>query len=352
MQGPATFDSRTKARSLAFLFAAAALVGYLTVVLPHEKMVSVGPVIAVATLALALALACLRVGEQITEPLLHGCVAVVTLVLSLLVHYAEQAALYPLIYMWPALYAFYFFSTTAALSHLALIGAAYAIVLSIDDASDATIRLVLVLGTPLVIGLLISRLLRKMRAGIQRSARQERALRSSERRTRLIVDSARDGFISTDKHGRVFDVNAAAERLLGRSRAEMLGVPFQDLGVPPSEHAQFEQRRRALLEGAREDGTRHLAMRVSIDRPDGTRLLGETMIWVVERDGEWMFNARLTDIGDRLREQQERERRVAAEAAREQAERATTTISRLQAVADAALIHRHLDDLLPTILQR
>jgi PAS domain S-box-containing protein len=268
------------------------------------------------------------------------------------VHYAEQTALYPLIYMWPALYAFYFFSTPAALAHLAFVGAAYGTVLIIDDTMNATIRLVLVLGTPLVIGLLISRLLGKMREGIQRSARQERALRSSERRTQLIVDSARDGFISTDAQGRVLEVNDAAESLLGRPREELLGIPFQDLGVPPEEHERFDERRRRLLEGAREDGTRHLAMRVSIDRPDGTRLRGETMIWVVERDGEWVFNARLTDIGDRLREQEERERLVAAEAAREQAELATTTITRLQAVADAALTHRHLDDLLPAILQR
>jgi PAS domain S-box-containing protein len=352
MQGPATFDSTTKARSQAFLFAAAALVGFLTVVFPHQKSVAVGPVIAVAAVALALALACLRVSGLISEPLLHGGLATVTVLLSLLVHYAEQAALYPLIYMWPALYAFYFFSTSAALAHLVLVGVAYGTVLWIDDTMDATIRLVLVLGTPLVIGLLISRLLGQMRAGMQRSERQERALRSSERRTRLIVDSARDGFISTDAQGRVLDVNAAAEALLGRPRSELVGVPFQDLGIPPQEHERFDERRRALLDGARDDGTRHLAMRVSIDRPDGTRLHGETMIWVVERDGEWMFNARLTDIGDRLREQEERERLVAAEAAREQAEHATETIARLQAVADAALTHRHLDDLLPEILQR
>ncbi|MDX6678351.1 MAG: hypothetical protein QOE31_2403 [Solirubrobacteraceae bacterium] len=352
MQGPSTFDSRTKARSLAFLFGAGALVGYLTVLFPHEPTVLAGPVLGVATMALALAAAWLRIGGAVSDRQLHVGLAGVTVILSLLVHYAEQAALYPLIYMWPALYAFYFFATPAALAQLALIGATYATVLGVENARDATIRLVLVLGTPLVIGLLISRLLGKMREGMQRSARQERALRSSERRTRLILDSSRDGFISTDKQGRVLDVNAAAESLLGRARDDLLGVPFQDLGIPPEAHEQFEERRRALLEGARVDGTRHLAMRVSIDRPDGTRLDGETMIWVVERDGEWIFNARLTDIGDRLREQQERERLVAAEAAREQAERATTTIARLQAVADAALTHRHLDDLLPAILQR
>jgi PAS domain S-box-containing protein len=352
MQGPSTFDSRTKARSLAFLFAAGALVGILTVDFPHQATIDAGPVLAVAAISLALALACLWIDARLSEPFLHAGLALVTVILSLLVHYTKEATLYPLVYMWPALYAFYFFSTPAALAHLALIGAAYGTVLTIDDTMDATIRLLLVLGTPLVIGLLISRLLVTMREGMQRSARQERALRSSERRTRLIVDSARDGFISTDALGRVLDVNAAAESLLGRSREELLGRPFQELGVPPADHGRFHERRRALLAGAREDGTRHLALRVSIDRPDGTRLLAETMIWVVEREGEWMFNARLTDIADRLREQEERERLVRAEAAREQAERATTTIARLQAVADAALTHRHLDDLLPTILRR
>ena len=352
MQRPSTFDSRTKARSLAFLFAAGALVGVLTVAFPHEDNVAERPVLLVAAVSLVLALTCLRLSGRISEWLLHGALASVTVILSLVVHYTGPATLYPLIYTWPALYAFYFFSTPTALAHLASIGAAYATVLSIDDAMDATIRLLLVLGTPLVIGLLISGLLGKMREGMQRSARQERALRSSEQRTRLILDSSRDGFISTDKDGRVLDANAAAEALLGCSRAEIVGRPFQELGIPPAEHARFDERWRALLEGAREDGTRHLALRVEIDRPDGTRLNGETMIWVVERDGEWMFNARLTDIGDRLREQEERERLVAAEAAREQAERATTTIARLQAVADAALTLHHLDELLPTILRR
>ena len=240
----------------------------------------------------------------------------------MLVHYTEHETLYPLIYMWPALYAFYFCTTPAALAHLAFVGASYGTVLAIDDTMNATIRLVLVIGTPLVVGLLISRLLDTLREGLRRSARQELALRSSEQRTRLIIDSARDGFISTDEHGCVTDVNAAAEFLLGRPRAEIVGRPFQELGIPAEEHERFDQRRMDLsrarawtVRGTSRCGS-------TIDRPDGTRLRGETMIWVVERDGEWMFNARLTDIGERLREQEERERLVAAEAAREQAERA------------------------------
>jgi PAS domain S-box-containing protein len=352
MRGPSMFDSRTKARSLAFLFGAGTVVSVLAIALPAGQTTTSHVVLATAASSLLLALVFLRWASQITERFLHGALALVTIILSLVIHYTHETGLYPLIYMWPALYAFFFFSTTKALAHLVFIGVAYAVVLYVDDTMDTTVRLVLVLGTPLVVGLLISRLLEYVRAGIERSGRQERALRSSERRTRLIVDSARDGFISTDAEGRVLDINNAAEQLLGRPRAEVLGRPFQELGIPTGAHEKFDERRRALLEGSREDGMRHLALRVTIDRPDGTRLHGETMIWVVERDGEWMFNARLTDIGDRLRDEAERERRVVAEAERAEAERATATIGRLQAVADAALTHRDLDTLLPAILAR
>jgi PAS domain S-box-containing protein len=352
MRGHSMFDSRTKARSLAFLFSASALVSLMTIVLPQNGPTTASTVIATAVFSLVMALVLMRCERRITEPLLHAALATVTIVLSLDVHYTQQAGLYPLVYMWPALYAFFFFSTSRAIAHLAFIGVAYGTVLATENTMDATIRLVLVLGTPLVVGLLIARVLGFLRAGLERSAQQERALRSSERQTRLIIDSARDGFISTDAEGRVLDINAAAERLLGRPREDVLGRPFQELGIPRHAHAKFDERRRALLAGGREDGLRHLERRVTIDRPDGSRLYGETMIWVVERDGEWMFNARLTDIGDRLRDEEERERRVRAEAERAEAERATATIGRLQAVADAALTHRDLDALLPAILAR
>ena len=351
MRAHAMFDTRTMARSLAFLYLAAALICVLTVLLPHVASLEEGSVLVLAVLSLAMALL-LRFVPSVSDGVMHLALAAVTVLLTLVIHYTHNTTLYALIYMWPALYAFYFFSPPVALGHLAFIGAAYATVLRIDHTADATIRVVLVLGTPLVVGLLISRLLGLMREALERSARQERALRSSERRTRLIVDSARDGFISTDAQGRVLDINAAAERLLGRPRSEALGRPFQDLGIPPEAHANFIQRRRDLLKTAGEGGTRHLELRVTINRPDGTKLRGETMIWVVERDGEMMLNARLTDIGERLVQERRREQLVRAEAARQEAERAARTIGRLQAVADTALTQRDLDALGPEILTR
>jgi PAS domain S-box-containing protein len=352
MRAHAMFDTRTKARSLAFLYGAGTLICVLTVLLPNVAALEERSLLALAALSLVLALVFLRFAAHVSDVLVHLALAGVTVMLSLVIHYTHNATLYALIYTWPALYAFYFFSTPTALGHLAVIGAAYAVVLHIGDTMDASIRLALVLGTPLVVGLLISRLLGVLRTALERGARQERALRSSERRTRLIVDSARDGFISADTEGRVLDINAAAERLLGRPRDDVLGRPFQELGIPPAAQAKFVQRRRDLLKAAREGGTRHLELRVTIDRPDGTQLRGETMIWVVERDGELMFNARLSDIGDRLAQERRRERLVRAEAARAEAERAALTIGRLQAVADTALTQRDLDQLGPEILAR
>lgn len=347
------FDSRTKARSLAFLFVAGALAGLLAIALPVETPVAERTILAVAALAVALGFALLRYGVRISDPLWHLALVAATIVLSFMVHFTHQTTLYALLYMWPALYAFFFFSTLAALAHLAFIGGAYAGVLSLqEEAMGSTVRLLLVVGTPLVVGLIITRLLGSLRAGLERSARQEHALRSSEQRTRLIVDSARDGFISTDAAGRVTDLNAAAEQLLGRSRADAIGRPFQELGVPPAVHTKFDARRQGLLEAARADRPHHLELRVNIDRPDETRLQAETMIWVVERDGELMFNARLTDIGERLRQEHERENLVRSEAARQEAERAAATIARLQAVADVALTQRDFDTFAPALVAR
>jgi PAS domain-containing protein len=253
------FDSRTKARSLAFLFAAGALAGVLAVILPVETPVADRTVLALAAITLAISLALLHDGSRISDPLWHVALAMATVVLSLMVHFTHLTTLYALLYMWPALYAFFFFSSPAALAHLAFIGAAYATVLSFEDeVMGATVRLLLVLGTPLVVGLIITRLLGSLRTGLELSARQEQALRSSEQRTRLIVESARDGFLSTDGAGRVTDLNAAAEELLGRSRADAIGQPFQNLGIPREAHAKFEARRRELLEAARAHRPHHL----------------------------------------------------------------------------------------------
>jgi len=178
------FDSRTKARSLACLFTASAFAGVLAVILPADTPVNDGTVLGLAGLSVLISIALLRFGDQIPDTIWHVTLATFTIVLSLAVHFTHQETLFALIYMWPALFAFYFFEWRVAIAHLALIGGSYAFVLSAeDDAVGIAVRLVLVLGTPLAVGVMISRLLDGLHAGIERSAHQEQALRNSEQHT-------------------------------------------------------------------------------------------------------------------------------------------------------------------------
>ncbi|MCE3262415.1 MAG: sensor signal transduction histidine kinase [Pseudoduganella sp.] len=64
---------------------------------------------------------------------------------------------------------------------------------------------------------------------------QERtqALHESERRLRMVIDSASEAFIGTDGNGFVTDWNHAAEDLFGWRRDEMLGQPSSRVLLPP-----------------------------------------------------------------------------------------------------------------------
>ena len=107
--------------------------------LPVETQVEERTVLAVAALALACGFVLLRYGMWISDPMWHLALAGATVVLSVMVHFTHQITLYALLYMWPALYAFFFFSWAAAIAHLAFIGAAYAMVLSLQEETMGSI---------------------------------------------------------------------------------------------------------------------------------------------------------------------------------------------------------------------
>ena len=65
--------------------------------------------------------------------------------------------------------------------------------------------------------------------------RSEEALRVSEERTRLIIDSALDAVVTIDARGVVHAWNAQAERTFGWTAIEAIGSDLADLIVPPSQ---------------------------------------------------------------------------------------------------------------------
>ncbi len=62
----------------------------------------------------------------------------------------------------------------------------------------------------------------------------EEELRASEIRKALILDSALDCILTADHDGRVIEFNAAARRLFGYTRSEILGREVADTIVPPA----------------------------------------------------------------------------------------------------------------------
>ena len=124
---PELFDRGIKARSLAYIFAATATVAVLTVLLPHDPEVNELELLPRGPRARRLGAVRLR-SERATEPRSMR-LAAGTALLTLANFWVESTALYPILYSWIALYAFYFFPLRLALAHVAWIGVAYAVLL-------------------------------------------------------------------------------------------------------------------------------------------------------------------------------------------------------------------------------
>jgi PAS domain-containing protein len=208
---PGLFAVRVKARSIAYLYATGATLGLLTLAFPHADEVRDAPLVVLAGIAYAIGVAVWLLADRLEDLHMHAVLLAGTVIVSLANYYAGPATLYPLLYMWTALYAFYFFPMRAALAQVAFVGVAYAVVLAVQDADMVIVSWLLAVGTPFVAGVLISRLL----GGLQLGARE---LSESEERTRLVLDTAPDAFVTLDRDGCITTWNAAAEQLFGWSK--------------------------------------------------------------------------------------------------------------------------------------
>ena len=345
---PELFDIRVQARSLAYLFLAGSALGLLTLAFPHSDLIKDRQLIILAAVASATAVAIWVWADRMRTWQLHAALATGTVILSLANYFVEATVLYPLLYTWTALFAFYFFRLDVALAHVALIAVCYAIVLILVEPSSPVVLWLLAVGTPLVAGLLISRLLARIGAGVQDSERRARAMQESEARTRLVLDGAPDAFITLDRDGVITSWNTAAERLFGWTAAEAVGVPMRSLITPPEFRERHDERRRALLETPRVVATQRYD--VELLRRDGSRFPAEATVSKIEIKGEPFISGFVRDVTERLRRQQEREALLREQAARAEAERVNELISGMQLLVDAALAHRTLEDILDDLI--
>jgi PAS domain S-box-containing protein len=158
-------------------------------------------------------------------------------------------------------------------------------------------------------------------------------VRESEARKAAVLESALDAIITIDHRGRILEFNPAAERILGYTRAQVLGREMADLIVP----ARLRDQHRRGLERYLTTGEGIvLGTRVEMPalRADGTEFPVELSITRIPLPGPPMFTGYLRDITARKQAEQEREELLQ----REQAAR-----------ADAEIANRLKDEFLATL---
>ena len=182
-----------------------------------------------------------------------------------------------------------------ALVQTAYIGVSYAIVLASRTPPSPAIRWLLGVGTPLVAGHadLAHARPRCARMRAESDARG-RELRESEARTRLVLDSAPDAFVTLDSDGIIRGWNRAAELMFGWSADEAIGEPMRTLITPPEFRDRHEQRRRAMIEGDPSTATSHYE--VELQRRDGSRFPAESTVSKVDVRGEMLVAGFIRDV--------------------------------------------------------
>ncbi len=117
----------------------------------------------------------------------------------------------------------------------------------------------------------------------------ERKLKNLFNRYQLILDSSIDGFLVTNTHGKILDVNAAYCRMVGYSRTELLSMNVKEL-EPAGDEREFTDQTRELKELG------HMRSNAQHRRKDGTLLhLSISANWG-EIDGEEFIFAFLRDL--------------------------------------------------------
>jgi diguanylate cyclase (GGDEF)-like protein/PAS domain S-box-containing protein len=163
----------------------------------------------------------------------------------------------------------------------------------------------------------------------QEAREWEDELRASEIRKALILDSALDCILTADHEGRVIEFNAAARRLFGYTRSEILGREVADTIAPPVLRDEMRRRLRDfVLTGENPDLGRR--RETTAMRSDGSLVPIEVVVIPAYVKGRVILTAYIRDLTD-----QRRGERLAT--ARQRATQALTASLSLAEAAPAVL---------------
>jgi PAS domain S-box-containing protein len=138
----------------------------------------------------------------------------------------------------------------------------------------------------------------KVTRDVSERRKAEEALRLSEERSRSIIESAYDAFVSIDVDGRITDWNLQAESIFGWPRSEVLGRFLHETIIPP----QFRERHLRGIEHLKKTGEGPV-LNKTIEllglRRNGDQFPAELVIWPMEMEDETTYHAFVRDITGR-----------------------------------------------------
>jgi two-component system, NtrC family, sensor kinase len=146
-----------------------------------------------------------------------------------------------------------------------------------------------------------------LRRADQQRQNTEKALRNSEARTRLVIDSARDAFIAMDASGTIVDWNPQAQEMFGFSRAQALGKSPAQTIIPEPYRRGFQQGLARFLQSG-EGPFMGKRMELTALHQDGREFPVEMVVSPARIENAWFFFAFIHDITQRKRVAEERDR--------------------------------------------
>jgi len=125
--------------------------------------------------------------------------------------------------------------------------------------------------------------------------RAEEALRQSEQRTRLIINTALDAVVTMDSAGRITEWNTQAEKLFGWSREEILGKSMAETIIPVSYRERHTHGMRKFMEKG-EGPLVNRRIEITALKRDGVEIPVELAISPARLGSEWTFSAFIRDL--------------------------------------------------------